>query len=237
MPRHRRIIEIDDIQAPPEPERAVDADMERIDALPGMIRDTFCAMVREFTGDDSYGVKAMPAWDGGKDRWGKNHKPVWPKIAKHIVQIQANPIDYLKAQFNYASPGRQPAPNTLTHDNAVKKYDQYMVNIDEKLKRKLELDVESVKNRATLVQHGLGWDFTRALRDALLTHGTVYASPLARYCLATEYEFKDIAARYYNQALVQYVFQKKFYDAAWAGVIPPDFQQHGQKLLERMGFT
>lgn len=236
--RQRRIIEIDDVpQAPTEPERAAAADVERIDNLAKMVRELFCSMVRDFTTSSDYGSDKMPNWDGGTDKWGKKHRPVWPRLAKHILKIQASPVAYLKAQFNFASPGRPPAPNTLMNDRAVARYNNYISDVNELLTRDLKFDVRSVKTRATLLQHGLKWDFARAMRDALQTHESVYASGLTRYCMAMEYEFADLARAFYDEALIQYLFQKQFYDAAWAGCIPEPLQQHATSLLEKLGLT
>lgn len=234
--RRRRVIEIDDAPTP-EPERAADADVQRIDKLAELIRELFCSMVRDFTTSADYGKEKMPNWDGGKDRWGKNHRPVWPRLAKHILRLQADPMAYLKAQFNYATPGRSPAPNTLMSDRAVARYHNYIADAKELLARDLRFDVKSVKTRAKLLEHGLNWDFAKAMRDALQTHGSVYASALARYCMAVEYEFEDLAQVFYDEALIQYLFQKQFYDAAWAGCIPSQLRDHAAALLEKMGIT
>lgn len=174
-------------------------------------------------------------WDGGQDSYGRNHRPIWPKIARFFVARGYEPMDYIRVQFFRAAAGRIPQPNQLISNTAVEIYQEHLQGPPKNLQATLAWEIESVKSEMLPYQQALNWSFTQALEWALRNEATVKASPLVRYCLAFEYGLNNIAELFYDRALVQYVVQKDAYNAAWpAGVLPEPLRNAAEALTERI---
>jgi hypothetical protein len=52
-------------------------------------------------------------WDGGEDRYGKRHQPIWPKLARHYLEAGADPATALQAAFRRWDGPEPPLPNKL----------------------------------------------------------------------------------------------------------------------------
>jgi hypothetical protein len=235
MPRERVII-LDEPSFPTpsamdeEDLRAPEA--QQFERLANVVRRVYILLRSETEGRD---YEPGPRWDGGQDRHGRNHKSVWPRLARFFVERSIEPLRYMKAQFWHSSSGRKPLPNAMMSEAALDVYERYKKQIEGDLERWLRWEIGSVRSEMQPVQDGLGWAYIEALRWALTNERTVKASPLVRYCLAVEYGLDDIAGLYHDYALFQYAFQKQAYDAAWPeGAIPVVLQQEAQNLVERV---
>jgi hypothetical protein len=236
MPREARVIQIDEpsfplpVAAEEEDLRATEA--QQFDRLAGVVRRIYIILRSEAEGHE---YNPGPKWDGGQDRHGRNHQPIWPRLSKFFVEHGIEPMGYMKAQFWQASSGRKPLPNAMMSAAAQATYDRYRKQIEGDIARRLRWEIGSVRSEMLPIQEGLGWTYIRALRWALNNERTVKASPLVRYCLAVEYGLDDIAGLFHDYALFQYAFQKNAYDAAWPeGTIPGGLQQEAQNLVQRV---
>jgi len=200
-----------------------------------IVREVYIQCRRRFTGQNTYGQEALP-WDGEEDAWGRKRSAVWPKLAAHIVRLGASPVDYVTAQFWYTRQNeRAIAPNQMYSEAAVARYTKYEKNLEHELRLQLVQDTSSIRVMVKSLMEALGWEHIAALKHSLFDIGQVSARPLARFCVAVEYNLPEVAAHYRRRALLQYVFQKRQYDKAWAGCIPETLQAEGAALVERMG--
>jgi hypothetical protein len=205
-----------------------------IEAMAEQVRQIYCMICRVLTKRDDFGKEAIPRWDGGRDPYGRHWKSVWPKIAKHLITIQADPLDFIQAQFNGVSPDSLPFPNTFWSEKATNRYRAYMENACETLQRALEFETQAIRAQAIILRDGLDWTNMAAMRQAIVTEHGVHASPLMRFCLADEYGLEDVAALYHDAALLQYVFRRDIYDEVWGKCIPDSLRTEGADLADRM---
>lgn len=211
-------------------------------ALSGMdkvIRQAYILAYCELTQKWDYGQEPMSHWDGGVDRFGKRHKSVWPRIARLVLTVDADPLQYVLSQFCGADPRRPPLPNTLLGEAAQTRYRTYCLGSDERMARQLQYEMLSV-NACFLPLCQSGWESVRAMRYALCNSDVVTASKLLRYCVAVRESLPDIAERFHADALTQYVFQNKAYDRTWilqgeqTSFIPVNLREEGAALRRRL---
>jgi hypothetical protein len=234
MPRERSI-QLDDSGVSPEDtedQAQCAPEVQQWERLARVVRQVYILLRSEAQG---VLYPSCAQWDGGQDKYGRNHKPIWPKVARFLVARGYEPLDYMRVQFFRAPPGRVPQPNQLTSDAAVELYQTHLQKPRRNLLTTLQWEIESVRSEMLPWQQGLNWSFTQAMEWALRNEATVKASPLVRYCLAVEYGLNDIAELYHDRALVQYVVQKDAYNAAWpAGILPEPLRTAADALTERI---
>lgn len=197
-----------------------------------VVRQAYIHCRREHCGKWNYGENGLGKWDG-EDKFGTNVAPIWPKVAAHIIRLGADPVTFIRAQFANTRIDQPPLPNQLLSESSVAKYDRYAANAERDLRERLERELDSVQSMVIGLEKALNWEYGRALRYALFNHSEVFAGPVLRYALALEYELPDVADRYRDHALLQYAFQKPFFDRAWDGCIPAQLSKEGQRLVER----
>jgi hypothetical protein len=234
-----RVIMLD--PAPPdaaERAEAAEAEVRRRDArlrhLAEATRLFYVTAVRRQRGDLSYGTKPMAVWDGGRDAFGKNHRPIWPRLARFFVANGVDPATYIQAQFTYSA--KMPLPNQMMNQVALQRYARFKEELPGKLRRQYTNAVADVSNLAQSLVRA-GWDEYRSLRYALTNGMSVTASPLCRLCLAALAEQQDIVQGFYDAALIEYTFQQSDYDAAWGERIPAWLREEVTQLRALMGFT
>lgn len=174
-------------------------------------------------------------WDGGVTRWSANRRPIWPSLAAWFLEHGYEPQSYIKAQFWALPADKPPSPNTLMSEAAVERYQCYVRDIVKDLRFRFNYEMSVIRVETLPLRHALRWDHPRALRWALSNTTTVQASALVRYCLANEYAWDDLCARFHDAALLQYVFQRHAIDEAWpAGVVPEPLKEEARVLAERL---
>jgi len=204
------------------------------DNMSDIVRNIYIR-VRKATLDSGYGKRAMAKWDGGVDKFGNNHTtPVWPALAAHIAGVGADPLEYIVAQFKHSRSDRAPLPNQMSNQKATDKWASANKHAAPRLRDMITRELNSIDGMASLLVAELEWDKTRAMRYALKDTSDVVAGDVVRYCLATACKFDDISERYYEQAVVDYTFQKRLYDQVWIDSIPVSLQEAGKALVERL---
>ena len=242
MSERERVIDLSDPLSPEEAAaRAAAADAAAESAeetrhqLAVLVRWIYMSLARAYKGDMEYGTKAIPQWDGGVDQWGRNcTRPVWPRLARFLLERNVDPVTYMRAQFTYMDRGRIPAPTAFFSDNAVSKYHCYCTEWPQSLRA--EYDAAILATQATLapcVQLS-GWDYQRALRYALGNKLAVQASAMFRYCVAENNGLPDLAAVFHDEALGDYVFQKNAYDTAWGNIVPAKLREEADQIRATM---
>jgi hypothetical protein len=238
MSRQFRVIELDDGGFPAKamevfPEEILPVDP--VEQLTATVRRIYINLRRYYTNDAEYGKEPIPQYDGGENRWGKNFRPVWPKVAAHIAGLNANPVVYIRRQFHNKKPGEPVVrPNQLYSAAAVARFERYQANIHVNLSSALEFESASIRAEVCVLETGAGKSFIKAIEMALMNTAAVTASPLLRYGMGCEYYLPAVMERWHDEALVQYVFEMAAYDRAWAGWLPASLQQEGRELLSRL---
>lgn len=216
-----------------EPATVVDFSQAVRERLAVQVREIYCVCVREITGDSSYGVRPMPQWDGGENRFGTTRKPVWPKIVDTVIEIEADPVQFIRAQFKFVTnPSRYPAPNKLYNKDAKLCWARYRETIKSTIQGEIESDLNQVTINMVSLVEGLNWTNRQALNYVLRDFTVCTVSPLVRFCLARAAEL-PIAATFKEHALLQYMFQMTEYDACIQN-IPEDFKGEAKALRRKL---
>lgn len=200
------------------------------DALAKTVRSIYCICYREATGRKDYGTGRMPRWDGGEDAGGTRHKPVWPKIASTIIECEADPFSYIRAQFVGVRRADQPKPNQMHSPLAVSRWQQYQYQAKEALRRSVESDLNQIRTHVLPFTVNLKWETTKAL-DYVLRDSKCGASPLVRYIVAVR-ESLPIASAFRERALLQYMFQMADYDETLGDQIPQELKDEARQLRQ-----
>ena len=230
MPSEHRVFTFDGPDSTPEVEAPVCTQYtQRKALLANQIRSLYCICVREMTGTVDYGTTHMLAWDGdptGKS--GKKTKPYWPKIAEHVLRLQADPVQYVRAQFYAAKTAKPPLPNMFIGELAVAKYEAFKVQARSDLEHQIASDLNQIQIHLLPFTVNLGWEYARAL-DYTLRNPQCGASALVRYCFAVESNL-PVAADFRERALVQYMFQMADYDDVLRDRIPSELKTEARQL-------
>ena len=225
------------LDAPPSG-RAVEAESAgsshpHVDGLANLVRSLYCVCFREFTGDAAYGTQHMDAWDGDPEgNSGRRTTRVWPKIARKIIEQQADPFQYVRSQFYATKLARAPSPNTFYSDAAVAKYEAFRCHARKDVEQRVASDVNQIQLHALPFTVNLGWDPVRSL-DYALRSPTCGASPLVRYCYAVSASL-EVAPVFLERALLQYVFQMSDYDAVLGNRIPADLRDAAEQCRRQL---
>lgn len=204
----------------------------QLDTMSRVVRNIYILLRTEF---QRRPYDPGPRWDGGRDRYGKMRRSVWPKFAAFIIERGFEPMLYIQFHFDNATTDRVPLPDYLCSVTAAELYVDKQSRLIGDLAKKLAWEIGGIQAEMRPLINGLRWEHDRALRFALRNTSSVHARSLTRYCLAVEYGMDDIAEYYHDHALFQYAFQKNAYDAAWpCGAIPDSLKQEAEALIERV---
>ncbi len=234
--REQRTIQLDTGDWPAENPRAeVDPAAETrarlVEALALQVRSIYCICYRELTGNADYGRKPMPYWDGGdmdESGYGTRKRSVWPKIAAVIIQHDADPLQYIRAQFIGVRRAEPPRPNTLYNEQALTRWRTYSYHAKERLRQQVASDWNQIRTNVLPFTVNLKWDERSAL-DYVLRDPKCGASSLARYCAAVA-ESLPIATAFRERALLQYMFQMANYDDLLGDMLPQELKDEAREL-------
>lgn len=234
--REHRVIHLDPIAFPSDTEPDENdercEEVQQFESLATDVRNIYVCCRSSHQGS-AYTPGAN--WDGGTSRFGRQTKPIWPRVARFIIRHGLDPVAFIRSQFWHTPKDRPPQPTDLMSEAALEKWQVYERGIEKSLSSQLSYEITSIRSEMLPLQEGLNWSHDRALKFALYNVKTVVASPLVRYCLAVEYGMDEVAEHFHDRALFQYAFQKDAYDAAWPqGSIPEALVREGRALVERI---
>ena len=212
----------------------VESSRTSLEGMTALVRALYIDTRRLHNNERDYGHSPIPQWDGGVDDFGKQCRPVWPRLARRIVELGADPQRFIAAQFWAMSGRRTPMPNQMYNDVAVKNYEQFITNIEGELTRQYSIELRSITTAMVSVRSRLKWSYDKAMSYALDNMSRVQASALTRYVVAHDAGLEDIATYYHDAALRQYTFQQEAYDAAWGDRIHTEFRREGTELRANM---
>ncbi len=201
------------------------------DELGRTVRELYCHLHRAANPrNPNYGREPIPAWDGGRDNWGTNHKSIWPRIAAMLLHRQFDPATYLQVQFQETNGRKSPLPSMLLSQDAIDRYQSYMGRAHEILRQEYERAAIHLQRRLLFMVNARGTPEEKMI-TALMDEGTVQACVLFRYCMACKLNIVPAMERYHASALRQYMFQAALYDHAWGiDVIPDHLRQEARTL-------
>ena len=182
--------------------------------MPDDIRSIYCAEYRRACpAAATYGDEEIPHWDGGRDSFGRNHRPIWPRLADFFMQHQLDPIVYIQAAFALRRGRTPPAPNTLTHGDILSHYYQITAERSSEIAESWHRQREVVQTEIWALKRLYPAQTDRAIQvTAICDRHRVQAGPLLRYCMATEFGLHELAADFLRQAAVEYLFNRIAYD-------------------------
>jgi len=186
-------------------------------------RKVYVMCYRYATGEIAYGERHIPMWDGGRDQWGTNRQPVWPKLAAKLANWVVDPLSFFRVMFTLNRPA--PSPIQLMAETAREQYDGFRKN-EADVARQFDMEMLSVRRAIAPLMSGLHWTFERSLRYALMDRVEVKASSMLRYVLAARTGIDDVKESQRTAAVLEYAFRKPEYDACenWAALIQDDFR-------------
>lgn len=234
MPREHRVFTFGGDDGEPET-REVEAPAQaaysrRKTLLANQIRSLYCICAREINGDPSYGTTHMLAWDGDPTGISGRKTPNWwLRIATKVLAIQADPVQFVRAQFYATRTASLPKPNTFVSDLAVTKYEAFKQQARSDLEHQIASDLNQIQIHLLPFTVNLRWEYAKAL-DYTLRNQQCGASPLVRYCVAVENNL-PVASDFRERALVQYMFQMSSYDDVLRNRIPSELKTEAQQLM------
>lgn len=200
-----------------------------LERLSATVREAYCLSRRELTQDDSYGTSPIPKWDGGTNSFGTRHSPVWPKIAAVILEHQADPLRYVRAQFYSCFRSQPPRPNQLYGEEALENWKQFELNARTALEIRIKSDYNQLQVHTLPFVKNLNWSTDNAL-GYVLRDSAVPISPIVRYCEAVAINLDCVIQHYEQPALAQYVFQIADYDKLLGAKIPEPFREKAYQI-------
>lgn len=177
-----------------------------------------------------------PFWDGGKkQRDGTMTKPVWPGIALFLIENDiGNYATFVHAQFAARNrKGHPPTPLQLKGNVAIQNWKKYAHGPEEHIKM-IQRAFERQKQvaRANIARETQNTpNLSRVeIQEYVLLSETLELTALFRYCLAISEKLVDVARRYHQAALVQYVLDRRSYDQIWQDWIPAGLAKAADNL-------
>lgn len=203
-----------------------------ITKLAAVVRDAYCGCMRMMPHAENYGSDHMPQWDGGTTPGGRRCKPVWPKIAAKLLEINAEPLSYILAQFQGTGGVEPPRPNQLFNDAAIARWRNYELLVGTMVRQKVQSDFNQVGLHTQPLVGKLGWPYEKAL-NYVLRDAKIQISPLIRYCQAIAHNL-DVANWFRDAALMQYLFQATYYDECVPGGVPADLRADAEAIRRQL---
>lgn len=205
------------------------------EVLPAFIRHVYCAEYRlACPSAADYGDNVLPQWDGGQDAYGRNHKPVWPRLAAFFTQHQIDPIAYIRAAFAMRRGRTPPAPNTLTHGDQLSHYYQVVAESRATIGEAWRRQREAICNEIWALRRLYATQPERAIQvTALCDTHRIDASPLVRYCMSIEFGLIELASDFLRPAAIEYMCNRAAYDALLP-TLPAPIREEASRIQREM---
>jgi hypothetical protein len=202
--------------------------------MPDLTREELAALIRAVwveeyrahrqraTGRPS-GYTPGPSWDGGRDASGRDHKPLWPRVADFVIRNEVtDPAAFVRAQF---PPGltRPPYPNLLTTAQALLNYREFRPRLVEGLRLALASQAHEFRRKAASACTLYGR--SRRALEHVLGDANAGLSALFRFAVARREGLEDECRVWLPLARAQYLSAPSDYDEVWGDVIPEEVKR------------
>ena len=179
-----------------------------------------------------------PQWDGGRGKSGRTYKPVWPRIARFLLEHRFDPEVFVRRQFQLHSGEYVIKPNQLYGEVALDRYyEMARVSRDEivaALRGQQNALVRAVRQFQDMAMLE-GEEFPPStIRASVLLEESAPLSALYRYCMARSEGLKEIARVYRAAAVMQYMRDAALYDEIWGAKIPEGFKTYAREKYDKM---
>lgn len=178
------------------------------------------------------GQLASPRCEGGYDQeQAKEYRAIWIQVAEKFLAHQVDPGIAVKAVFDRWRDTKPPLPSYLLGDFVIQLYRERMATLPVELERHLEIQNQTLKSRALMLVTMYGMDQELAAHQALMDDA-VDLTPLYRYSLGVHTRLADVQHQFHDQALYQYMFSTRLYDAAWGRLVPEELRTEVARILK-----
>lgn len=183
---------------------------------------------------ENYGRRGSP-WDGGVNRYGRKQQEVWTKIIKAYRNVGRDPflaaIDICEAHIRV----QPPFPTVMLSPAVI---EVVVDTTTQELREETKMRVEREALRQNATELSFLPQYQATAWHTALANRQLHISPLHRYCEAVARGYQDIAARFFEDAALEYVRKRVIVDRVWprAGlVVPPEIRslQTDQVLARR----
>jgi hypothetical protein len=220
----------------------MDNDAEEV--MCARIRDTYVRERRRFESrisgvQSNYGVGHMPKWDGtdddipglnrrsNSDKYGRNYKPIWPKILAFAVSNDVDPLVLIRNRFLHTKGPRPPEPTDCMCKSALALCAEDRISakeLNDRLYWFQEVFEKEVESRVHYISK-YGWTAQRVV-DSVVRDLTLPFNSLYRYYLASAHGVSDVASRHRQSALLEYMrYFRTYSESMWSGLIPAELTQ------------
>lgn len=204
-------------------------------AVANTIRRMYCLEYRAIHPDSpKYGEARIPQWDGGADRTGAVHRPVWPVAADFMLTQGYDPISYIHAMFVNRRGQHDPTPTHIRTPAVEEAYRHYLQHVQEDLTSAWDRACTAVAGRVNMLRASYPDETDARIYATAVSDSQLDLSPLYRFCASSMLQDPALVAHYHDNALVQYAFQKAEYDRAWAEHIPASLRAEADTYRQRM---
>lgn len=163
-------------------------------------------------------------WDGGTDPRGVRHPNIWLRIAEFVLAHKIEPEILVEAVFHFWSSGDPPKPNQLLGDSALQAVENYGKDQPVDVRLSLQNEKMNAVRRAMEIRAVRPGANSEEVWRSVLQSEVDDFSPLFRYCLARQTGCDDVAARFRDEALLQYQKYRQIYDEILGANIPEDLK-------------
>lgn len=209
----------------------------RLHPLARLVRQHYILQHRHYVethggGPCNYGQHPMPRWDGGVDSAGRKYRPVWYGIVRYALENGVSPLTLIRETFRSWRSATPPYPNMFTNPAALSRA-RAATGAYQDVRDNLRLAHDIFRAAATTNHLVYGLDLERAARRAL--HDTYNdLTALYRYCMGVKGEAADVAERFHEAALTEYIIDRQAYDAAWGDLIPEPLRRAGDRFYREV---
>lgn len=205
---------------------------EQLDQLAQAVRTAYIRRMQEYLGKP---YRPGPTADGGVTPAGTKCEPVWPKIVEACLKHEIDPVHYV-----FAECGRSAKPPYVNQLLSTRRMDAYKARERQRetpllyVRIRTRSEVEWMRIEHGLLVHMYGNTEEGAWR-ALLTSRLAGASDLTRYCFAAACGpelFEEVASKYEQRALQQYMLNPRAYDEVWGTFLPDRLKKLARKRLD-----
>lgn len=182
-------------------------------------------------------------WDGGETRDGRKRSSIWVSAAKFMIKQKlpiAEFVEYVTGTWREQTHQPVPCPNHLCSKSVAHSFRSRNMNRAVSSERQIQTAMEFQQAELGRVLHWFG-SFSgivdideNKLKRMALRDESCSLSALFRYCLAVSEEYEDIAEKFFDAALTQYLMSSREYDKIWGDWIPQSFRDVANRLRHLM---